>query len=54
MIKEDDEHFDSLLDDVDIAALMEEEVDSVSGSLNGMQDVEDVQDPSMHEKVGTV
>ena len=32
MIDEDDEHFDPLLDDVHMATLMEEDLDSESGS----------------------
>ena len=53
MIEEDDEHFDLLLDDVDMATLVEEDVDRESGSQNGLRRV-DVQDPSLHEKEGTM
>ena len=49
MIEEDDENFDPLLDDVDMATLMEEDVDSESGSQNGLRGV-DVQDPSLTMK----
>ena len=48
-IEEDDEHFHPLLDDVDMATLMEEDVDSESGSQNGLQGVH-VQDPSLRMK----
>ena len=36
MIEEDDEHFDPLLDDVDMVTLIEEDVDSESRSQNGL------------------
>ena len=49
MIEEDDEKFDPLLDDVDMATLTEEDVDSESGSQNGLRGV-DVQDPSLRIK----
>ena len=50
MIEEDDEHFDPLLNYVDLATLMEEDMDSDSGSHNGLRGV-GVEDPS-HEKEG--
>ena len=39
MIEEDDENFGPLLDDVDMATLIEEDVDSESGSHNGWRGV---------------
>ena len=52
MIKEDDEHFDPLLDGVAMAAHVEEDVDSESWPQNGMRGV-DIKNPS-HEKKGTI
>ena len=49
MKEEDDEYFDPLLDDVDMATLMEEDVDSESGSENGLRGG-DEQDPSLRMK----
>ena len=42
VIEEDDEHFDPLLqiDDLEMATLMEEDVDIESGSQNGLQGVD--------------
>ena len=39
MIEENDDYYDSILDDIDMAILMEEDVDSESGSQNGVQGV---------------
>ena len=39
VVEEDDEHFDQLLDDVDMATLREEDVDSESGSQVGWRGV---------------
>ena len=44
MIEEDDEPFDSLLDDVAMVTLMEEDVESEFGTQNGLRGV-DIQDP---------
>ena len=52
VIEEDDEHFDPLLDNVNMATHMEEDVDSESWSQNGLRGV-GVEDPS-HEKKGTM
>ena len=51
VIEKEDEHYDPLLDYVVMTTLMEEDVDSESGSQNGLQGL-DVEDPS-HEKEGT-
>ena len=53
MIEENDEHFDPLLDDVDMATHMEEDVYSESGLQNGLRGA-DVRDPSLHEKEGSI
>ena len=45
MIEEDNVHSDPLLDDVDIATLMEEDLDSKSRSQNKPRGI-DVEDPS--------
>ena len=37
--EEDGEHFDPLLDNVDMATTMEDDVDSESGSQNGLRGV---------------
>ena len=51
VIEEDDEHFDPLLDDVDIVTLIEEDVDSELGSQNGLRGVHvDEQDASLRMK----
>ena len=52
VIEEDNEHFDPLLDNVVMATLMEEDVDSESGSQNGLRGLH-VEDP-FHEKEGTM
>ena len=52
VIEEDDEHFDPSLDNVDMATLMKEDVDSESGSQNRLRGV-GVEDPS-HENEGTI
>ena len=51
MMEESNKYYDPLLDDVDMVMLMED-VDSESGSQNGLQGV-DVEDPA-HEKEGTM
>ena len=51
MMEENDKYYDQLLDDIDIATLMED-VDSESGSQNGLQG-EDVEDPA-HDKEAIV
>ena len=51
MIEENDEYYNPLLDDIDMATLMED-VDSESGSQNGLQGV-NVEDPA-HEKEGAM
>ena len=51
MIEEHNEYYDLLLDDIDMATLMED-LHSESGSQNGLQAV-DVEDPA-HEKEGTM
>ena len=43
VIEKDDQHFDPLLDDVDMATLTKEDMDSDSGSQNGLRGV-DVRD----------
>ena len=45
MIKEDEKHFDPLSDDVDMATVIKEDLDSDSGSQNGLRGV-GVKDPS--------
>ena len=49
MIEKDDEHFDPLLDNVDMATLVEEDLDSESGSQNGLRGI-DVEDPPLRKK----
>ena len=51
MIEENNECYDLLLDDINMAKRMED-VDSESGSQNGLRGV-DVEDPA-HEKKGTM
>ena len=55
VIEEDDEHFDPLLDDVDMATLIEKDRDSESESQNGLRGV-DVKGQilSSHEKEGAM
>ena len=51
VIEEDDEHFISLFEDVGMATLMEEDVDSESGSQNGLRGVDDhVKGPSREKE----
>ena len=49
VIEEDDEHFNPLLDNVDMVTLMEKDVNSQLGSQNGLPGV-DVEDPSLKKK----
>ena len=52
IIEEDDKNFAPLLGDVNISILMEEDVDSESGSQNSLRGVH-VEGPS-HENEGTI
>ena len=53
MIEESNEYYDPLLDDIDMVTLMED-VDSESGSQNGLQGVDAYVEDSAHEKEGTM
>ena len=50
MIEENDEYYDPLLDNMGMA-MPTKDVDSESGSPNGLQGVDHVEDPA-HEKKG--